>query len=171
MKKVIIIGPGGSGKSTLAKQIGAALSIDVFHLDQYYWKAGWVEPDVAEWNETVTALLAKDSWILDGNFGGTIDQRLAACDTAIFLDLPRLVCLYRVMKRRLRYRNTNRPDMTEGCNEMIDLEFLLWIWNYRKLKRPAVMRRLDSLEEHVNVIILKTSTDVKRFVSKLEQIG
>jgi adenylate kinase family enzyme len=114
MKKIVIIGSGGAGKSTLATQLGEMLNLEIIHLDKLYWQAGWVEPLKDEWKKTVEDLLKRDSWIMDGNFGGTIEMRLKACDTAIFLDFPRTVCLYRVIKRRLTYRNTSRPDMAEG---------------------------------------------------------
>ena len=36
MKKIILIGSGGAGKSTLARQLGAALQIEVIHLDALF---------------------------------------------------------------------------------------------------------------------------------------
>src|SRR5262245_53158006 len=117
MNRILIIGSGGSGKSTLAKDLGEATGIEVIHLDKLHWKPGWVGPDKAEWHETVRCALEKESWIMDGNFGGTMEMRMAVADTVIFLDLPRMVCIRRALKRFIRYRGTNRPDMTKGCNE------------------------------------------------------
>ena len=72
---------------------------------------------------------------MDGNFGGTREMRMQAADTIIFLDLPRRVCLYRILKRTLKYYGKSRPDMTEGCNERLDLEFIGWVWNYKHRSR------------------------------------
>lgn len=168
MKKIIIIGPGGAGKSTLAKQLGEILNIEVLHLDKLYWRSGWVEPSADEWKKKVEELLKADSWVMDGNFGGTIEIRLEACDTAIFMDFPPTVCLYRVLKRRLKYRNTNRPDMTEGCNEKIDLEFLDWIWNYRKIKKPKVEKILKRFENEKNIVRLTSPKEVENFLNSLK---
>ena len=99
MKKVVIIGSDGAGKSTLARRLGAATGIEVFHLDKLYWKPNWTKTPKDEWLKTVENLLCKDEWIMDGNFGGTMEIRLAACDTAIFLDFPRTVCTYCSFKR------------------------------------------------------------------------
>jgi adenylate kinase family enzyme len=52
---------------------------------------------------------------------------LAACDTVIFLDLPPLLCVWRVLKRLAQYRSRTRPDMAAGCYEHFNLKFLLWV--------------------------------------------
>ena len=93
MRRVLLIGSGGAGKSTLARRIAARTGLPLIHLDALYWKPGWVETPAAPWRETVAGLLQRDTWVMDGNYGGTLDLRLAACDTAIFLDLPPRICL------------------------------------------------------------------------------
>jgi adenylate kinase family enzyme len=124
MKKIIVIGSGGAGKSTFSKQLGNALNIQVIHLDALYWKPNWVKTPRDEWTEIVRNLLERDSWIMDGNFGGTREMRMKACDTVIFLDIPSRVCLYRVLKRFFLNRGKTRPDMADCCNEKIDMEFI-----------------------------------------------
>ncbi len=79
MKKIIVIGSGGAGKSTFSKQLGNALNIEVVHLDALYWKPNWVKTSRDEWTKIVRDLLEHDSWIMDGNFGGTREMRLKAC--------------------------------------------------------------------------------------------
>jgi adenylate kinase family enzyme len=163
MKRILIIGSGGAGKSTLAKRLGEILNIEVFHLDKLYWQPNWIEPPKDEWQKTVEEILKRDSWIMDGNFGGTMETRLQACDTAIFLDFPPTICLYRILKRRFKYRNTNRPDMSIGCNEKVDLKFLDWIWNYRKRNKPKVEEILKNCPNKVSVFRLKSNREVEKF--------
>jgi adenylate kinase family enzyme len=151
----------------LARRLGEILNIEVVHLDKIYWQSGWIEPPKDEWLKIIERELQKDSWIMDGNFGGTLETRLNACDTAIFLDLPRTVCLYRVIKRRLKYRNTNRPDMSEGCAEKIDLEFLGWIWNFRKNKKPRIEEKLKNFEGEKTIIRLHSKAEVEKFLMNL----
>jgi adenylate kinase family enzyme len=164
MKRILIIGSGGAGKSTLARRLGEVLNIEVFHLDKLYWQPNWIEPPKDDWKNTVEEILKRDSWIIDGNFGGTLEMRLQACDTAIFLDFPPVVCLYRILKRRLKYRNTNRPDMSVGCNEKVDLKFLGWIWNYRKINKPKVEELLRLVEGEKNIIRLQSNRQIKEFL-------
>jgi adenylate kinase family enzyme len=84
---------------------------------------------------TVQALIRRDAWIIDGNYGGTLDARLEACDTVVFLDLPRLVCLWRVLGRLVRNRGHARPELPPGCPEHLSWEFLAWIWTYPSRQR------------------------------------
>lgn len=163
MKKVAIIGSGGSGKSTLATRLGNATGIKVFHLDRLYWKPGWVEPDKDEWNEVIKKILDEEEWIIDGNYGGTMEMRLAASDTIIFLDLPRTVCVWRVFKRLFMYRKNSRPDIAEGCDERFDLEFLMWIWNYPKHSKPKVESLLKHFESEKAVFRLRSQKAVGAF--------
>lgn len=164
MKRVLVIGPGGAGKSTFARRLGEALNIEVTHLDRAYWRAGWTKPSDEDWVQTVTELTSGDAWIIDGNFGGTLELRLKHCDTIIFLDMSRLLCLWRVGKRRLRYRNRSRPDMAEGCHEKIDLDFILWVWNYVRRSRPRVVGLLRENSEAKQVVWLRSRREVERFV-------
>jgi len=167
MKRVLVIGPGGAGKSTFAKRLGEALNIEVKHLDVAYWRSGWSKPSEDEWVQTVNQLISGDTWILDGNFGGTLELRLRHCDTIIFLDMPRLLCVWRVVKRRLLYRNRSRPDMAAGCHEKLDLDFLLWVWNYSQRSRPRVVKLLREQAGGKEVVWLRSQREVERFLARL----
>lgn len=168
MRKVLVIGPGGAGKSTVANQLGKLLHIEVIHLDKLYWQAGWIETPKSEWRETVEELLGHDSWIMDGNYSGTLDLRFQACDTVIFLDMKRSLCIWRVLKRAIRYRNKSRPDMAEGCPERLTVEFLLWIWNYPRRTRPKIVKMLEASEKK-RIIWLRSQADVKQLLSSSRQ--
>ncbi len=170
MKRVLIIGSGGAGKSTLARGLGKATGIEVFHLDKLYWRAGWTEPPKDDWQKILENELEKDEWIMDGNFGGTMELRLQYCDTAIFLDFPRTVCIYRAVKRWAKYWKTNRPDMAEGCNEKIDLEFLGWIWNFQKTTKPKIEERLKRFENKKTIIYLRSPKEVENFLMNLKKM-
>lgn len=111
MKKIILIGSGGAGKSTLARLLGEKLNIKVYHLDRLFWKPGWVVVQREEQRKVQYKLINQPKWIIDGNYRGTMDIRLHAADTIIFLDLHRMICVYRAFKRMLKYRNKTRPDM------------------------------------------------------------
>jgi adenylate kinase family enzyme len=169
MKRVLVIGPGGAGKSTFAKRLGELLGIEVKHLDKFYWRAGWTKPANDDWLKTVTELTSGGSWIMDGNFGGTLDLRLRSCDAIVFLDMPRLLCLWRITKRRLLYRNRSRPDITEGCNEKLDLEFVSWVWNYAHRSRPRVIKLLEEHSGSKEIVWLRSNAEVERFFARLTE--
>lgn len=165
MRRILVIGSGGAGKSTLARELGRRLGLEVFHLDKLYWRPGWVETPKAEWAETLAALAARDSWIMDGNYGGTLDLRLSRCDTVILLDLPRTLCVWRVLRRRLAYRKRARPDMAEGCPEGLMLEFLRWVWDYPRKTRPGVLAKLDAVAREKRIVILRSRREVGQFLA------
>ena len=163
MERIIIIGCGGAGKSTLARQLGENLDIPVVHLDRLFWRPGWVQVSPEEFDELHRAEISKDRWIIDGNFGRTIPDRLARCDTVIYLDFSRFTCLMGVLKRVLTTYGTVRPDMGEGCPERIDFEFLQWVWNFNKNKRAHNYALLQEAS-HAHVIILKNRREVSAFL-------
>lgn len=168
MKRVLVIGVSGAGKSTFARRLGEILKIEVMHLDRLYWSAGWKKMEKKEWKERVAELIQGDEWIMDGNYTGTLDVRVKVCDTVIFLDVPRAVCLWRVCKRALAYRGRTRPDMAEGCLEKVDLEFLRWIWNYGKEIKPQVLKLLAENAEGKNIIMLRDQSEIERFLAEVE---
>ena len=171
MKRVLVIGSGGAGKSTFATRLGRRLGLPVIHLDRLYWRAGWVEPPKDEWRLTVEELCARDGWVMDGNYSGTLDVRLAACDAVVFLDLPRAVCAWRITKRALKYRGTNRPDVGEGCPERLNkdfLTFLLWVWNYPRRSRPKVLERIGALSESKPIYRLRSSAEAEEFLAEVK---
>jgi adenylate kinase family enzyme len=167
MRRVLVIGSGGAGKSTFAARLAEHTGLPLIHLDALYWKPGWVESSKAEWAETVEQLTAAERWIMDGNYGGTLEQRLAACDTAIFLDLPRTLCLRRVIQRRVRFHGRARPDMTQGCPERLTWEFVRWIWNYPAERRPKILQRLSALRPDQRVVVLRSAAAVEDFFQTL----
>lgn len=156
MRRVLIVGSGGAGKSTLAVRVGARTGLPVVHLDAHYWRAGWTATPAEEWRRTVAALSAAPAWVMDGNYGGTLDLRLAASDTVVFLDLPRVVCLWRIVRRALRHRGRSRPDMAPGCPEQLSWEFVRWVWSYPHRRRPGVLRRLAALPATTRVVVLRS---------------
>ncbi|PEU14593.1 MULTISPECIES: DNA topology modulation protein [unclassified Bacillus (in: firmicutes)] len=167
MRKIMIIGSGGAGKSTFSRRLGEKLQIPVHHLDALYWKAGWELASREEQIQVQKGLVTQDAWIIDGNYGFTMDIRVEAADTIIFIDLPRIQCLYRVVKRRIQYHNQTRPDMGEGCDEQLDFEFLKWVWTYPKVKRPTILEKLQAVSTEKNIIIFKSAAEVEGFLQKL----
>lgn len=170
MKKIVLIGSGGSGKSTLAKKLGEILSIEVHHLDAIFWKPGWISTPKEKQKAVQEELISHDSWIIDGNYGGTIDIRLQAADTIIFIDLSRWICIIRVLKRRFQYHNKKRTDMAKGCEERVSLEFLKWVWEYPAKQKPKILEKLRRLSNEKKIVFLKSPNDVREFLANVESL-
>lgn len=166
MERVVILGCSGSGKSTLARALGEKTGLPVVHGDKLFWHSGWVESTKAEIDAKLLAAANGDKWIIDGNYMRTLPGRLERCDTVIYLDLPRWVCLFSVFKRFITSVGTVRPDMGEGCPEKIDWEFLTWIWNFNKTKRQRIYDMLAQYPSK-DIRIFKSRKEVKAFLANL----
>jgi adenylate kinase family enzyme len=166
LKRVLIVGSGGAGKTTFAKRLAERTELPLVHLDRLYWRSGWNPTPPEEWRATVAQLIARDAWIMDGNYGGTLDIRLQACDTVVFLDLSRFVCLWRVLKRHYLHRGKNRPELPAGCPEQLSWQFVKWIWTYPRLRRPGIMRRLTALRDHKRVVIVHSQGEIEQFLNR-----
>ena len=136
MERVLVVGAGGTGKSTFARALGTRTGLPVIHLDHHYWRPGWDPTPDHEWIGRVREIVAGDRWIVDGNYGGTLELRAAACDTIIFLDLPILVSFVGIVRRRLKRGGS---EQAPGCPERLDREFVHWVATYRRRARPQVL--------------------------------
>lgn len=167
MERVMIIGCGGAGKSTLARKLGEKTGLPVVHLDQIWWAPGhWQHIEKPEFDEKLALELQKPRWILDGNFNRTIEARLEVCDTVIYLDYPRLVCLKNWLGRVIKNWGRHRPDMTEGCNEWFDPDMVNWIWNFNKKNRARYYEILNGAKDK-RIYILKSRRQAQKFLDSL----
>ena len=100
-------------------------SLPVVHLDKLYWLPNWEIRPSEEFDSLLEDQLKKDEWIIDGNYDRTFELRLRYADLCIFLDYDTQLCIQSVIERVEKYKGTSRPDMTEGCNEQADEEFIV----------------------------------------------
>jgi adenylate kinase family enzyme len=163
MKRIVIIGSGGAGKTSLALDLGKKFGIPVHHLDAIFWRPGWKPMERREFEAAQRDLMGAPAWVIDGNYGGTMELRLAAADTIIFMDLPRATCLFGALKRRIQQRT--RPDKVAGNRERLTLEYLLWIWNYRSTRRLGILKRLETLRDEKTIIILGSRAQTTAFLA------
>jgi adenylate kinase family enzyme len=165
----MIIGSGGAGKSTLSRQLGEITAIEVFHLDKLFWKPGWESISRDELVKKIEDILKQSSWIIDGNYRSTMDIRLKEADTIIYLDFSFWLCLWGIIKRRFMYRKKTRCDITEGCREKIDLEFFLWVLNFRRKNRNEILQKINFNSNEKKVYIFKNRKEVAKFIEDVEK--
>lgn len=168
MNRIMIIGCGGAGKSTLSLKLHEITGIELIHLDQYYWKPSWVETSKAEWEGIVRQLSNKQQWIIDGNYGGTMDMRLQKADTIIFLDRTKWLCLFRVLKRLVLNYGRTRADMRAGCKERFNWEFMRYVYNYNKTRRPKILEKLNALKASKEVVLIRSNREMDNYLRELK---
>jgi adenylate kinase family enzyme len=158
MKKIIVIGCPGSGKSTVSRALHNKTGIPLCHLDMMYWNADKTTVEKSVFLERLSAVLEKDKWIIDGNYGSTMELRMAACDTVIFLDYPIEICLDGIKERR----GKPRSDMPWIEIEE-DSEFIEFVKSFNEQQKPKVLELLEKYSDK-NVIVFKSREQAESFL-------
>ncbi len=165
MKRILLIGCCCAGKTTAALELGRKFNFSVYHLDKLWWLPGWQGKNRENFDAELRRILQLDSWIIDGNFIRTLPERLKYADTVIFLKYSRTRCLWRAFKRFLQYRGRSRGDMTEGCPERLDGEFIRFIWNYNRDILPRVQNALNE-QPGVRVLTFTSPAEFRVFLTE-----
>ena len=162
MKKIIVIGCPGSGKSTFSKALQKITGIPLFHLDMMFWNTDKTTVEKTVFLDRLSKVLEKSEWIIDGNYGSTMELRIKECDTVVFLDYPLDVCLSGVRERRGKARS----DMP-WVEYDEDAEFIEFIKNYNLENRPQVMELLKKYS-YKNIFIFTNRNEAKEFLSQFQ---
>lgn len=163
MKRIIVIGNNGSGKSVFSAKLGKKLNLPVIHLDSYFHLPGWEKRPNEEWLKIHDEFIQGKEWIIDGTYRKTLEKRINAADTIIFLDIPKWLAFYRMVKRRIVHRNSKRPDMPDFLNEQIS--FLL----FRKNLTFSSKRIYEIINKHNDskkIIILRDNKMIEKFLNE-----
>ena len=134
-KKVLVIGSPGAGKSTFARELAKLTGLPLVYLDRLFWNSDRTTVSGEVFDRRLEQALAKEAWIVDGNYQRTMEQRLKQCDTVFFLDFPVKTCLEGV---RARFGKP-RADIPWVETEK-DWEFLEWIRQFPEQGRPKILK-------------------------------
>jgi adenylate kinase family enzyme len=167
VRKVAVIGSGGAGKSTFARRLGEQTGLPVVHLDQLYWHPGWVETPGEAWRELQRNLVEGEAWILDGNYGATLDIRLSAAETVVFFDFPRALCVRRAAWRSIRHRG--QSIQASDCPERLNGEFLRWVWSYPTNSRPRAVEAMNRHARQAEIFVLRRPRDADQLLHDFAQ--
>lgn len=170
-RRILVVGCSGAGKSTLSRELGAACGLPVVHLDRHYWQPGWVASDDESWRRTLDELLREPAWVMDGSYHITLARRLERADAVVFLDLPRRICMMRILWRLVTWFGRSRADLAPGCPEQWDGEFVRWVWRWKQDVRPWVLAELARPRPEVMQITLRSPRDVAGFLRGVRDRG
>ena len=93
VERVTIVGCGGSGKSYVARELGRLLDLPVIHMDAVYFDDQWNPLPIERFEAVQRELIAAPRWVIDGNYNSTVQVRLEAADSVVFMDLPTHPCM------------------------------------------------------------------------------
>ncbi len=169
-RRILVIGCSGGGKSTLSRKLSRLLELPYISMDrEFFWLPGWKLRDRTEIGAMIAQAVSGEWWIMDGTSPGTLPLRLPRADLVIWLRMPRLLCISRVVRRWMRYAGQSRPEMAPGCPEKIDMPFLRYIWNFERVESPEIVEALSRHGPDVPVMILRRPAQTAALVASLER--
>lgn len=164
----MIIGNCGAGKSTLAKRIHDLTQLRLIHLDKEFWQPGWIETDLEIWRQKVKEFVALDEWIIDGNYGSTMEMRMQRADTIVLMEVSTWKSMLRILKRVITHYGRRRDDMAEGCDERFSWSFMHYVLIYNLTRKPANERRIAKHGHGKTLIRLRSNQDIESFLEGLK---
>ncbi len=166
MQRIMVLGCCGAGKSTFARKLHDITGLELIHLDQHYWQPNWKEPPQKDWELLVLALSNRQSWVIDGNYGGTMDIRIQRADTIIYLDYPTLKSFWRVILRIIKNWGKSRNDMPSHCPERFDLAFLHYVATFNLIRRKGILKKLEAVAHEKQVLVFTSDKQAADFLNE-----
>ena len=162
-KRVAVIGCPGGGKSTFSRALRDRVDLPLYHLDAIYWRDDRTHLSREEFYPLMQKIIAREEWIIDGNYNATLEWRISACDLLIFLDYPAEVCLEGVRARRGQKRS-DMPWVEEGD----DQEFLEFIRAFETESRPRILDLIGKYPDKA-VVTFRTREEAEGYLAGLER--
>lgn len=166
MERVIIIGCPGSGKSTFGRKLKCITDLPLYHLDMMFWNVDKTTVSKEIFIERLQEVMSNSKWIIDGNYGSTMEMRIKECDTVFFLDYPTEVCIGGIELRK----GQPRSDMPWIENDNTDKEFISFVNSYNLESRPKVIKLLEKYSSK-SIIVFCSRVESEEYLLSLKNIG
>lgn len=173
MRRVTIVGGSGSGKSTLAAQLAEQLDARFVELDAIFHKPDWTPTPTPQFRAEVASALDADRWVVAGNYSVVMDLTQGGADTIVWLDLPRRLVTWRVLKRSIR-RAATREELWNGNREhwrnLIKRSpgdnIIVWAWTHHGVHTQRYTGFADgNFWAHADVYRLQSHRQVQDFLA------
>ena len=162
MEKILVIGCPGAGKSTFARALRDRTRLPLYYLDQIWHRPDGTNVSTAEFDARLAEILAKDRFILDGNYLRTMETRLQHCDTVFLLDYPLSVCLA-VAMARVGVPHEDLP----WVEQELDPEFRQWIEDFPTAQLPVVYELLARYRDGRRITVFHSREEAGAYLSAL----
>jgi adenylate kinase family enzyme len=153
----MVMGTSGSGKTTFARRLADRFGLTHVELDALFWLPDWQQPEEADFRARLDAALdIPGGWVVDGNYSRVQPDVLGRADTAVWLDLPMWICLWRVTSRAVR--RTRARELLWGTNreqwsKFVGRDSLAWwvISTHGRRRRENQERLADPAYAHLRI--------------------
>lgn len=168
--RIAITGPSGSGKTRLAAELARTLAIRHVEIDALHHGPNWESCGADVLRERVGAATEGDGWVTDATYHSMIgDLVLERADTAVWLDLPVPLVMWRLV-RRTHLRKKHRIELWNGNLEeglRASLRDLIWPALKAALRNRRTVPRRLARHPHLRVHRLRSDRDVQEFLRSL----
>lgn len=159
--KIHISGIYGSGKSTLAKILSNQLNIPVYSLDEIKYKIKYSEiRSVKERLDEVKKISRKENWITEGTWSDYASELFYNSDIIILMNISRLTCCYRILKRYLKRKKGKNDTLLEA------LKLSKEVFHYYSKDRPVSLKFHQRLikKSKKKFFIVKNNYEIKKLI-------
>jgi adenylate kinase family enzyme len=154
-----------------AARLALQLGVPHVELDAIFHQPDWGQLAADEFRRRVTAAIAGDAWVVDGNYRAVRDVVWDAADTVIWLDLDRRTVMTRLVRRTVRRvirRERLWNDNRERWSNLVSLDphksILAWSWTMHPTYRERYAAAMkDPAWAHLDFIRLTSRRDVEAF--------
>ena len=169
--KIFIIGCSGSGKTHFAKTLCKMYKIPHFDLDNIYWDNNsncyGIKTPLKKREELLNDILKNNDWIIEGIYYSWTQNCFKEADKIFVLDIPKRVCIYRIIKRfiqrKLGLEKGKKETITSNC------QLIKWTNKYISENMPQIRKIVSQYQEKTTYI--KKPLEIKHFIDHIQQIN
>ena len=177
MRRVAILSTAsGNGKTTVGRALATKLAVPFHELDALHHGPSWTEATPEELRAKVKPILASEAWVIDGAYRGKLgDLVLESADLVVWLDLPLVVWLPRLLRRTVR-RIVTREELWNGNREelryALDPRYSVVVYAVRGYRKRRSRYALELAR--FPLVRLRSQAEIHRFlgsVSSASRLG
>jgi len=162
-KRICIIGPSSTGKSTLADSLAKKLGIKAHHLDltAHIPNSNFERRPDPEFIAEHNKIIAEETWVIDGNYSVTMNERLARAKLLIWLDYNPIISVLNFIMRCFKPVE-NRIGHLEGAPHKINpalIKHTLIQYPKNKVK----YKKLLQFHPHLPVIYIHSMKELNEY--------
>lgn len=147
--KIHIIGCSGTGKTYLANALSKKHNISHYDLDDIFWDNSsscyGVKRPIEERASLLSDILINDNWIIEGVYYSWCGEIFAKADVIYFLDTPKQVYKWRIVKRFIKRKLGIEKGDKESLKSVVSL--LKWTDKFQKVNRKDIENILAGYED------------------------
>jgi len=171
IRRVLIYGVTGSGKTTLAERLAGISGLPWHSVDDLTWEPGWIAVPEDEQRRRISTICDGDEWLLDTAYGLWRDIPLARVELIVALDYPRMLSLWRLVRRSVMRAIDKKPI----CNGNIETWRTMFskssiiAWHFKSFgsKKKRIAGWSDKPEGRI-VVRIRKPRDLEEWLARID---